>query len=130
MDLEIRRCQKTSGRVKIFRGQVGQAWTGNEIIPTDGGGVYIPQARLFKTDLPKGFSDLFGIVPTIITGEMVNQTIAVATFIEVKTPTGRVRPEQDKFLAIMRASGALAGIARSSGDALKIINGGQVYGRG
>ena len=42
-------------------------------------------------------------------------------FIEVKTDTGRVREEQKHFLEIMKATGALAGIARNEKDALEII---------
>ncbi len=42
-------------------------------------------------------------------------------FIEVKTPNGRVRPEQEKFLEQMRANGALVGVARSLKDARDII---------
>lgn len=40
--------------------------------------------------------------------------------IEVKTPTGRVRPEQTAFLEMVRSKGGRAGIARSVDDALKI----------
>ncbi|MBP2656229.1 MAG: hypothetical protein H6Q73_3798 [Firmicutes bacterium] len=107
----------------FFRVNVGQAWTGTEIIRTEGGGVYIPQARPFDTGVPKGFSDLFGVVPMFITPEMIGQRIGSAAFIEVKTKTGRVRQEQEKFLAFMRAKGCPAGIARSPEDAIKIIGG-------
>ena len=44
-------------------------------------------------------------------------------FIEVKTPTGRVRSEQLKFIEKMHSMGHKAGIARSVEDALKIIYG-------
>jgi len=42
---------------------------------------------------------------------------------EVKSPTGRLRPEQDTFLRRMRASGALAFVARSAGDVLEALGG-------
>ena len=67
--------------------------------------------RHFDTGLPKGFSDLFGF--RISDGR--------AFFIEVKSPTGRVRPEQQNFIERMRSNGALAGIARSVEEARKII---------
>ena len=42
-------------------------------------------------------------------------------FIEVKTETGRVRPEQTKFINLMKKYNYKAGVARSTQDALKII---------
>ena len=67
--------------------------------------------RHFDTGLPKGFSDLFGF--RIPDGR--------AFFIEVKSQTGKVRPEQQNFIEQMRSNGALAGIGRSVEDARKII---------
>lgn len=121
--IEIDLCRETAGRVKVFRTNVGEFWTGQEIIRTDGGGVYIPKAYRFDTGLPKGFSDLFAVVPTVITPELLGRTLAQAAFIEVKTPTGRLRPEQEQFLAVMRATGARAGVARSPEDAIRIVTG-------
>lgn len=67
--------------------------------------------RHFDTGLPKGFSDLFGF----------RKSDGRAVFIEVKNETGRVRPEQVNFIQKMQIYGALAGIARSVGDARNII---------
>ena len=99
----------------VFRVNVGTGFTGNEVIKTEGGGVYLPQVRRFDTGLPKGFSDLFGLCPG-----------GQAFFIEVKTPTGRIRPEQITFLNRMRELGANAGIARSVNDAIRIVRGEQL----
>jgi hypothetical protein len=65
--------------------------------------------RWFDTGLPPGFSDLFGIAPD-----------GRPLFVEVKTETGRVRPEQLRFIEAMVARGARAGVARSVDDALRI----------
>lgn len=108
---------------KFFRTSVGQAWTGNEIIKTEGGGVYIPKARPFNTGLPVGYSDLSGVVTVTITPDMVGQQIGVATFIEVKAQGGRATNEQKNFLSVMAAAGARAGVARSPEDAVKIARG-------
>jgi hypothetical protein len=62
-----------------------------------------------------------GVVPVFVTPAMVGQTIGRAAFIEVKTPTGRIRPEQEQFLMMMRARGAKAGVARSPAEAVAII---------
>ncbi len=57
--------------------------------------------RWVTTGLPVGFSDLFGFRPD-----------GRAFFVEVKTETGRVRPEQAAFLDAMAARGAVAMVAR------------------
>ena len=52
---------------------------------------------------------------------MVGQQVAVFTSIEVKTPTGRLRPEQKTWLDAVQAAGGVAGIARSVEDAQRIL---------
>jgi hypothetical protein len=108
---------------KFFRSSVGQAWTGNEIIKTEGGGVYIPKARPFNTGLPVGFSDLLGVVTVTVTPEMVGQQLGIATFIEVKTNNGRVSNDQKNFLSVMAAAGCRAGVARDVESAVNIARG-------
>ncbi len=105
----------------FFRSNVGSAWTGDEIIKLGGGGVLIPKARPFNTGLPQGFSDIIGVVPVFITHDMVGRTLGVFTSIEVKTPAGRVTAEQEQFLSVMSGRGALAGVARSVEDAVRIV---------
>lgn len=41
--------------------------------------------------------------------------------LEVKTPTGRVRPEQSTWLALVRSRGGFAAVVRSVDDALAAI---------
>jgi hypothetical protein len=45
------------------------------------------------------------------------------SFIECKDDKGKLRPEQERFINIVRSYGHRAGIARSPEEALKIING-------
>lgn len=80
----------------IFRANVGKVRT------IDG--------RWFDTGLPKGFCDLFGFRPD---GQIF--------FIEVKKPGGKVRKEQHHFIDVVKSRGALAGVAHSVDEALKII---------
>ena len=47
---------------------------------------------------------------------MVGQQVAVFTSIEVKTPTGRVKPEQQQWLDAVQAAGGIAAVARSVAD--------------
>lgn len=86
-----------SAKAIVFRANVGSGVT------YDG--------RHFDTGLPKGFSDLFGF----------RRSDGRIFFIEVKTPAGRVSPDQKHFIKQMRECGAIAGVARSVDDALKII---------
>ena len=60
--------------------------------------------RYFDTGVPVGFSDLFGVRQS-----------------DGKAISGRVRPEQKNFIEKMRRSGAVAGICRSTEDAIRLI---------
>ena len=71
--------------------------------------------------LAKGSADLIGWRTVTIKPEMVGQRIAVFTSIEVKTPAGRLRPEQQQWLDAVQAAGGIAGIARSVEDAQRLL---------
>ena len=96
-----------------------------------------PELRLFRNNtgslpdprtkrpvqfgLCKGSADLIGWRTVTITPDMVGQQVAVFASIEVKTPTGRLRPEQKTWLDAVQAAGGVAGIARSVEDAQRIL---------
>jgi hypothetical protein len=83
------------------------------------GKVFMKDGRWFDTGLPKGFPDLFGF-------RWVDNQIF---FIEVKSKTGKPRPEQVRFHNFLVVKNIVHGIARSSEDALKIVKEGLVgYG--
>ena len=71
--------------------------------------------------LARGSADLIGYRSITITPDMVGQQVAVFASIEVKTPTGRIRPEQQAWLETIQAAGGIAGVARSVEDALRIV---------
>lgn len=75
----------------VFRANVGLFFT------RDG--------RPVRSGLPNGFPDLFGF-----------RSDLMPFFVEVKSATGRVRPEQAAFLDAMRARGAIAIVARSADE--------------
>ncbi len=69
-----------------------------------------------------GGSDLIGYRKVTVTPEMVGQEIAQFAAVEVKTPRGRVRPEQQRFIDHVRSVGGVAGIARSVEEAQSILS--------
>ena len=71
--------------------------------------------------LCKGSADLIGWKRVTVTPEMVGSTVAVFASIEVKTATGRLRPEQQQWLDAVQAAGGIAGVARSVEDAQQIM---------
>ena len=75
----------------------------------DTGAYKAPDGRLIRYGLCKGSSDVIGVA-------LDGRFLAV----EVKTAVGRVRPEQEAFIAAVRRSGGRAGVARSVDEALKI----------
>jgi hypothetical protein len=97
-----------------WRVNVGQAWTGDEVVLLPNGDAVIRNARPFNTGLAPGFSDLFGFVHG--TGRFIA--------IECKSPHGKPTSKQEHFLEFIKNNGGLAGIARSVEDAVRIINGG------
>jgi hypothetical protein len=72
--------------------------------------------------LCKGSADLIGWKRVTVTPDMVGQQVAVFLSIEVKTLTGRIRPEQQQWLDAVQAAGGIAGVARSVDDALDLLS--------
>lgn len=100
------------GHATIFRANVGQAWTGQEVV-RHGRDVYLRDARPLSTGLPPGFSDLFGWV----TMDGVARFLAL----ECKSERGRVSPDQARFLAAVQAAGGLSAVVRSPEEALAVV---------
>lgn len=110
--------------VRLFRNNVGAAWTGRAFRERDAGGgnlVTLADARRIEFGLHPGSPDLVGVRLVTITPDMVGHIIGQFVGLEIKTPTGRVRPEQIIFLEMLEKFGAAAGIARSVEDAEKIL---------
>ena len=105
---QIRLAIGTNPDVKLFRNQVGS-------LPDPRTG------RLVTFGLARGSADLIGWRTVMITPDMVGQQLAVFTSIEVKTPTGRVSPQQQAWLGVVQGAGGIAGVARSVEDAVRII---------
>lgn len=83
----------------VFRGNVGK--------------VRMADGRYFDTGLPRGFSDLFGF----------RKSDGRIFFIEVKNEKGKLRDDQQHFIKTMQKNGAIAGVARTAEEAIKIVTG-------
>ena len=68
-----------------------------------------------------GGSDLIGWTPVLITHDMVGGMLGVFTAIEVKAPKGRPTEAQLNFIRQVQLGGGIAGIARSTQDALALL---------
>ena len=106
---QIRLALGTRPDARLFRNQVGS-------LPDPRTG------RLVTFGLARGSADLIGWRTVVVTPDMVGQRLAVFTSIEIKTPTGRVRPEQQAWLGVVRGAGGIAGIARSVTDAESVLS--------
>ena len=83
------------------------------VFRTNVGKVQTIDHRWFDTGLPQGFPDLMGF-------RWVDNQIF---FIEVKSKTGKPRPDQIRFHEFLASHGVIHGIARSAKDALMIVDG-------
>lgn len=105
---QIRLAVGTRPDTRLFRNQTGA-------LPDPRTG------RLVTFGLARGSADLIGWRTVTITPDMVGRRLAVFCSIEVKTSTGRLRPEQQAWLGAVAGAGGVAGVARSVGDACQII---------
>lgn len=98
------RLQCSRGPVRLHRNNTGTLLDRN--------------GRPVQFGLAKGSADLIGWTTRTITPDMVGQQVAVFTSIEVKSATGRLRPDQRQWMEAVQAAGGIAGVARSVEDAV------------
>jgi hypothetical protein len=97
---------KAGALTRVWRNNVGQYKKGNAYI---------------KYGLCVGSADLVGVEKVVITPEMVGQTIGRFLAVEVKTPSGRLSPEQKAWLETIRSYGGRAVVFRSKDDAVTFL---------
>lgn len=102
------RQQVGNGPVRLFRNNVGATRDA--------------RGRLIRYGLAKGSADLIGWLTRKITQDDVGETIAQFVSIEVKSSSGKPRPDQIAWQDAVNQAGGRAGIARSVEDAVKIIS--------
>ncbi len=110
--------------VRLFRSQVGLMWAGRVERFTNPAQVFVNVGDIvIRNAYPipigvVGMSDTGGWTPVIITPQMVGRTLAVSTWCEVKTETGKPTEEQINFISQVNKSGGIGFIARSPEEAL------------
>lgn len=75
------------------------------------------EVRHIHGGLPKGSSDLIGIVQVPAHFGILPKTIGRFISLEVKTETGRTTPEQEQWMALVRSHGGFACVVRSADEA-------------
>lgn len=126
----VRLALSEARRGVYWRVNVGQAWTGSQVVRNADGSVTIRDARPFYSGVPAGFPDLFGFTHVPVTAAHVGTTLPVYTGIEVKRPGGKASPKQTQHLTLLANAGAICGIAHSADEALALTSPeGCCYGR-
>lgn len=116
---------------RVFRNTVGMAYQGKAlrftqptVVHVDQGDIVIRKARTVRAGLMTGSSDLVGWNSRLIDEYDVGKRIAQFVACEVKTDRGTIEPEQQQFLEVVRDSGGVAILARSSDEAVSKLNNG------
>lgn len=92
-----------------LRCNAGQVWAGEKRYTPEYGYIIV-NPRPVKL-LPEGFPDLLCLGPG-----------ADTVFLEVKNETGKTRPAQDRFMALMNKYGFSTAVVRSADEAVTYIN--------
>lgn len=96
---------------RLFRNNVGLTWTGNtKKLPN--GDILISNPRPFHSGLCVGSSDLIGWKTETVTQEMVGQSVAIFTAIEIKTKNVPVTDKQKNFLEKVNECGGIGIVSR------------------
>jgi len=119
----MRQMQITGSKAgsRLFRNNTGQPWVGKGKLDKRTDSITLTDARPFHAGLCKGSSDLIGFTPTVVTAEMVGNTVAVFTAVEVKTAKGKASSAQESFISAVKSAGGLAGVARNDEDLIDIL---------
>ncbi len=85
------------------------------------GGAKLEDGSYITYGLGKGSADLIGIYKVLITPDMVGQEIGRFLAVEVKTPIGRLSPEQKAWLKAVQSYGGIAEVCRSETEAQALL---------
>jgi len=82
--------------------------------------------NIIKYGLYPGSSDTIGWQETVITPDMVGQTIAVFTSIEIKTENDKLSDKQRKWNRAVRKSGGIVEVWHGVGDGIEVLKGEEI----
>lgn len=108
-------------RCRLFRNNVGLAWTGKAIVGAIG--VLIKRPYQIRFGLAVGSSDVVGISSILITPAMVGTRVGVFTALEIKGPSGHLTDAQKNFLAMVIDMGGRAAAVRSIEETISFMEG-------
>jgi len=111
-----KQCAGTSEKSIMARGMVRESQKGNIVWRNNTGALELADGRWMKVGLCNGSSDVIGIEPVTIKREHVGQLFGRFIAIEYKTKTGRVSPEQQRFIDAVNAAGGRAWVDRGEED--------------
>ncbi len=105
---------------RLFRQNTGLGWVG-QVVHKTAAMLTLRNPRPLHAGLCVGSSDIIGGAPRVITPEMVGQTVAVFTALEVKTGRVPTTKEQAAFVGAVQAAGGIAAAVRSPDEALALL---------
>ena len=110
-----------SNLIRLFRNNIGIAIMG-KIKFSPNGDAQVKQPRFIHYGIPgEGGSDLLGYRTLTITPEMVGTRIAQFVACELKTPIGKLSPQQENFIRVVNEAGGLGVVVRSVRDAEELL---------
>jgi hypothetical protein len=105
--------------VRLFRNNVGRAWTG-ESVPVVAG-ILIKRPYQIAFGLAPGSHDVIGVSSVIVTPDMVGKRIGVFTSIETKGQHARTTEAQLNWRSMVLSMGGIAGIVRDYGSSVELL---------
>lgn len=105
--MKLIRQELGSGKIRLFRNNVGQARTETGAVVVFG--------------LCKGSSDLIGWKSVEITSDMIGKRVAIFTALEVKKPGKKPDKDQRNFIAVVAKHGGISGVAVSIEQAREVL---------
>lgn len=112
-----------SKKDKELEGEIAnQTWLMSGLIPgvrlfrNNVGAAKAQSGQWIKFGLHKGSSDFIGWRSVVITPDMIGKRIAQFIGVEIKTPTGRISPEQQGFLEEVNEWGGKAVVISNASE--------------
>ncbi len=112
----------------MFRNAVGWgiATSPKAVHRMNNGKIMLDHGSPVRFGLFPGSGDMIGYKPTLITPDMVGQTVAIFQSIEVKTEHDKLRPDQRKWNRALIRDGAIAEVWHYNGSYIEVITGDRI----